>query len=223
MGSDKLFQKKKMRSAQELSRQKAKRSPYELMHIICEGQTEYGYIKTLIQFYRLNTANVTVSTGQGSAPISIIEEGFELAKSQSGIDRIIFVFDRDNHESYGRAINHVASHKHSRNDKSKPLYDIITSTPCFEIWLLLHFRLTTKVYNKSGNKTPADHLITDLRQNITHYQKTGVGQWFEQVQPLIETAIKNSMLLAAHNKKANSTNPSTNFHELIYLFKTLKK
>lgn len=223
MGSDKLFQKKKMRSAQELARKKAKRSPYELVYIICEGQTECKYIDKLISFYRLNTANVDVNKSQGSAPISIIEEGFQLAQTKSGIDRIIFVFDRDDHESYERAINQVTAHKPKRNDKSKPVYDLITSTPCFEIWLLLHFKQTTKAYKKAGTRTAADNLIIDLRQHISNYQKTGVGQWFDKVQPHIEMAIKNSMLLKLHNAETNSLNPSTNMHELIDLFKNLKK
>ncbi len=224
VGTDNLFQKKRMRDAQELSRQKSKRAPYEIVHIICEGETECAYIKKLIQFFRLNAANVTVAKGQGSAPISIVDEGFELARTKSGIDRIVYVFDRDNHESYNRAIKKVTEYKSKRNDKSKPIYTTIISVPCFEVWLLLHFNLTTKAYTKSGKKTPADNVITDLHRDILGYQKiVDITEWFDQVLPRIEMAIKHAELLAEHNKKTNSINPSTNIHELIFLFKDLKK
>jgi len=222
MGSDNQFQKKKMRTAQELLRQKAKRSPYESVQIICEGQTEYVYFKFLINFFRLNTANVSVVTGSGSAPVSIVEEGFDLAKNIPDIDRVVFVFDRDDHESYERAINMVNTHRAGSKDKSKPKYEVITSTPCFEIWLLLHFKCTTKAYNKSGSKTAADILISDLRQHIASYQKTNVSHWIEQLIHRTEAAIKNAQLLQEHNKKTNSINPSTNVHVLIELFKALK-
>jgi hypothetical protein len=111
VASDQLFYKNKIRDSKAYARSKVKKSPYEVLHIICEGQTECFYIKALIKFCRLNTANVFVGVSTGSAPISIIEEAFKNAKDHPDIDRFICVFDRDNHESYQRALEKLRDHK----------------------------------------------------------------------------------------------------------------
>ena len=44
MGSEDLFHKRKAKSAEQLERRKAKRSPYEKVLIVCEGEkTEPNY------------------------------------------------------------------------------------------------------------------------------------------------------------------------------------
>lgn len=221
VGSDKIFQKKKFRKAKELARQKAKKSPHETVQIICEGKTEFGYLNKLVKFFRLNTANVIVVTSKGSAPISIVEHGIEIAKNTSNIDCITCVFDRDNHESYERAIKKIKDHSPKRNDKSKPKYKTITSAPCFEIWLLLHFFYTTKAYESSGNKSAADNLIIDLRKHLTTYAKNTLD-WFDNLVCNLSIAIKNARQLQEYNNDTSSNNPATNIHELIEYLITLK-
>ncbi len=221
MGSDQLFQKKKFCKKNELARQKAKRSPYETIHIICEGKTECDYFNRLIKFFRLNTANVIAIPSEGSAPSSIVYHAFEIAKNTPNIDQIACVFDRDRHESYERAITEIKNHKPRPKDKSKPKYQTVTSTPCFEIWLLLHFCYTTKAYSYSGSKSAADHLIMDLRKYLASYSK-GNADWFNKIINSLDTAIKNAKQLKKHNKKTLSINPSTNIQELIEFLKNIK-
>jgi hypothetical protein len=43
VGSDQLFQKKKLRSAAELARQKAKKAAYETVLIVCEDGKSAPY------------------------------------------------------------------------------------------------------------------------------------------------------------------------------------
>lgn len=222
VGSDKIFQKRKFRKAKELARQKAKKSPHETVQIICEGKTEFGYFNKLVKFFRLNTANVIVVTSKGSAPISIVEHGIEIAKNTFNIDCITCVFDRDNHESYERAIKKIKDHKPKRNDKSKPKYKAITSAPCFEIWLLLHFCYTTKAYTSSGNKSAADNLISDLSKHLVSYAKH-TTDWFDDLIDNLNTALKNARQLQKHNNDTRSNNPATNIHELIEQLTNLKK
>jgi len=104
--SDKLFQKKKSRHKKDLARKEAKRSPYETILIACEdSKSSPNYLSEIRKYFRLNTANVIVMPSKGSAPISVVEYSIEIAKTMPQIDRIACVFDRDNHESYERAIN----------------------------------------------------------------------------------------------------------------------
>lgn len=224
MGADKLFNKKKERDAKDLARRAAKKSPYESALIVCEGEkTEVNYLKELIRHHRLNTANIEVlPSAKGSAPISIIEFAIELAESREGIDQVFCVFDRDDHESYLTAVNKIKHHKSDRKAKSKPKHHAITSTPCFEIWPLLHFTYTTKAYTASGNRSACDSLVTDLRQHINDYAKNILGL-FERINQRQGFAIKNAEKLKNDNINTGSKNPDTDVHELIEYLITLTK
>jgi len=215
VGSYKLFQKKKFRNTKTLTRHKAKKEPYETILIVCEdSKSSPNYFNEIIRHFRLSTANVIVIPSRGSAPISVVEHSIEMAKTKELIDHVVCVLDRDDHESYARAIAKLQHHKPKRNDKSKPIYKAITSTPCFEIWLLLHFCYTTKSYCASGKKSAAENLISDLLKKLPSYNKSNT-QWFCIVINELKTAIKHAKRLQEHNDKTDSTNPATNMHELI--------
>ena len=69
MGSDDLFHKRKARRKQDLARKKARRSAYDCVLIVCEGEkTEPFYLRKLVDSLKLNTANVEVDGDSGSSP-----------------------------------------------------------------------------------------------------------------------------------------------------------
>lgn len=222
MGSDQLFKKKKFRESEELARKKAKRAPYEVNMIICEDtKSALNYFKELRNYFRLNHENVILIPSKGSAPISIVEHAIELGETTPSIDRIFCVFDRDDHESYNRAIKKIKNHSAKQTDKNKPKYQVITSTPCFELWLLLHFGFTTKSYMSSGKKSAAENLINDLLKKLPSYNKN-TTEWFHSIINNMSSAIKCAKRLIIHNKDTNSNNPGTNMHELIEHLMNLK-
>lgn len=222
MGSDQLFKKKKFRKTKDLARTKAKKAPYATIAIICEdSKSSPSYFNELKKHFRLNTANIIVVSSKGSAPINVVEHAIELAKKTSDIDHVACVFDRDNHESYERAIKKLNGIKPNHNDKSKPIYKAITSTPCYEIWLLLHFCYTTKAYSASGAKSAGDNLISDLCKHLSSYKKNTID-WFGEIINNLEMAIKHAKQLQKYNYSTSSTNPSTNIHELIEFLTRLK-
>ncbi len=222
MGTDKSAKKKKFRSAKDLARQKAKKSPYETILIVCEDSKSCpNYLHEVIKYFRLNTANIIVLPGKGSAPISVVDHVIEQARTTPYIDRAACVFDRDAHPSYDQAIDKLKNHKPKRNDKSKPTFRAITSTPCFELWLLLHLSYSTKSYNASGNKSAADKLIKDLITELPSYKKNSTG-WFGELIGKQNTGIANAKRLQKHNEDTASTNPATNMHELIEYLINLK-
>src|SRR5690349_5956269 len=139
----KKFKHGKFRSAKELARSKPTKSPYETIFIVCEdSKSAPAYFNEMRKQLRLNTANVRVVPGRGAAPISVVDHGIDLAKSTAGIDCIACVFDRDAHESFNRAKNKLAEQKPKRGNKSNPRFLAITSNPCFELWILLHFNFS---------------------------------------------------------------------------------
>ena len=66
MGTDDLFHKRKAREAESLRRQAAKRVPYDVVLIVCEGEkTEPYYFKGLRKHLRLSNANIVPSALYG--------------------------------------------------------------------------------------------------------------------------------------------------------------
>ena len=210
MGQNK---KNEMRGTRQLARPKATKSFHEIIHIICEGDTECGYCRKFIQDIRLPA--VTVDLGKGSAPISIIEQAIELAENNSDIDHILCIFDKDEHESYERAYNVLRRYKLKNIGKPIPDIKIFTSVPCFEIWLLLHFKYTTKPYASSSKKSAADHVCRDLKEHVAEYEKGIKIDLYSYLKDKQGIALINAKKLKKHNAKIDSINPSTNMHELI--------
>ena len=81
-----------------------------------------------------------------------------LEKGQE-FDRIFCVFDRDGHQNYQQALDKIAGSPMGKKGKLQA----ITSVPCFEIWILLHFGYSTAPFVKTGNKSACDKVVYALR------------------------------------------------------------
>ncbi len=98
MGSDDLYHKRKARKNASLKRESARQKSYDVMLIVCEGsKTEPNYFSELREDLRLSSAYVDiVGDGVGSAPINVVEYGFE---KYLDYDIVFCVFDKDRHSS----------------------------------------------------------------------------------------------------------------------------
>lgn len=214
--------KSKIRGAKDFSRRGSKKSPYETILIVCEGEkTECNYFLDLCRFHRLNTANIIIVNGKGSAPINVVDYAIEYAEKTADIDHVMCVFDCDEHSTFNRAIDKLRRHRPKRNSKSKSQYHAFTSTPCFELWLLLHFVYTAKPFSKSKNKSASGNLISQLRDYWPDYIKNHMSL-FTVLNKQLESAFKNAKKLARYNEDANSKNPATNIDELVWRLVNLK-
>jgi hypothetical protein len=221
MGTDNLHHKRKAKQARDLARKKAKKAPYAKVLIVCEGEkTEPNYFFGLKDHLELNSANVVVTGECGSSPISIIKFAFQRYREERDagdpFDKVFCVFDRDTHETYHQALEQIDS------AKPKDTFRAITSVPCFEYWLLLHFEYTTTPIVGSGNKSAGDRVIDELRKYLPEYKK-GNGSVFEQLIGQLDQA----KAFADRSLKAvqvNGTdNPSTFVHELVEYLQSIKK
>jgi len=217
MGSDDFFHKRKVRQARDLSRQKAKRAPYDRALIVCEGErTEPNYFEELVDHYRLNSANVMITGECGSSPMSVVNHARQLyreAKDEgNSFDQVYCVIDRDDHPDYQKALDAVA--------KQNTFMPVI-SIPCFEYWLLLHFVYTDKPFHASGSKSVSAMVLKELKQYWPEYQKSMSGVFMRRIGQL-EFAKKNAIraLRSAHSR--DFSNPSTNVHELVTYLQKLK-
>lgn len=174
MGADPLSRKRRAKKPKDLARSKARRAPYAKVLIVCEGEkTEPRYFKDLKDHYELNTANVEICGNCGSDPVSIIEHAkkryHEEKEAGDGFDRVFCVFDKDAHASYLKGLDAI------RGASPKGLYVAITSIPCFEYWLLLHFKYTTKPYGHLPGKSACEQVQVDLKLQCRITRKATEG------------------------------------------------
>ena len=190
-----------------MQRQRDRRAPYDKVLIVCEGEkTEPNYLNELLDYYKLNTANIKISGDCGSAPINIVEHAKQCYRDEkrSGIrfDRVYCVFDKDTHRSYQPALDIIAS------AVPKETFYAITSVPCFEFWLLRHFVCTTQPFcGTPSSKSAGDRVIDDLLKYLPAYTKSDEGI-FTQLIDQLPQAIRNSETVLRASKQDGTDNPS---------------
>lgn len=217
-GGDKLFYRRKAKTAAALRRRVAKRSPYDMVLIVCEGEkTERNYFQALIDDLQLNTANISIlKNTAGSAPRTIVDFALQEYRKDKEYDRVYCVFDKDRHASYAEALDVI------RRAKMAKGHAIIatTSVPCFEVWLLLHFFYTTKQFD-TGVGSICEKVIADLKRYLPNFEK-GNSDIYADTKSLIEQAKINATRLIKHCESVETDMPSTKVHELIEYLQNLK-
>jgi len=222
MGTDDLFHKRKAHLAESHRREKAKRAPYERVLIVCEGmKTEPHYFRGLLLALRLHPANVVIEDRKsGLDPKSLVTFAVETFKKDKDFDHVFCVFDKDKHASYNEALDKIWAKRLARG----ATLHAITSVPCFEIWLLLHFIYTTRPFSAAGDDSNCALVIDalDRKGRIRGYEK-GSRDIFNVLSDKLETAISNAEKLENFHKTSRTDNPSTKVHELVQYLKSLKR
>ena len=219
MGKDNLFHMKKARKAESHRREKARRAPYERILVVCEGKkTEPNYFKDLRKAFGLNPMNVVIADKKhGLDPMSLVEYALDEYKKESDYNHVYCVFDRDKHLTYDAALDKIRAFRMRRGAILHP----ITSIPCFELWLLLHFTYTPRSFCAACGDSNCALLISDLKQYIPAYEK-GADNIFIGDERL-DMAINNAKQLEEFHLTSGTDNPSTKIHLLVEHLRCLKK
>lgn len=216
----------KDRQRNKLAREQARRAEYDRILIVSEGRkTEPLYFGDICAYYRLPSTNVVVRPGEfGTSPLQVVEYAEELLRkgdAHRGIrplsfDKVYAVFDRDDHESYGEALDRVeALDKVYRNDDRKLVeFHAIASVPSFELWLLLHFDDVAAPLHR-------DQVMERLKVRIPGYAK-GVGGVFARTRDRLADATQRVARLKLRGFNARTApEPFTAVAELVDLLTTL--
>jgi hypothetical protein len=220
MGTDNLFHKRKARQARDLARRKGRRAPYAKVLIVCEGEkTEPHYFNELKDHYGLNSANIEICGDCGSDPLSIIQHAKQRYREEKdagdAFDKVFCVFDKDTHAHYQQGLDTI------RSATPKNVYVAITSVPCFEYWLLLHFNYTTRPYDSLPGNSACNQVLTELKSHMAGYTKGSIDI-FSALLGQLDFA-KNNAIRALQSAEANHTdNPSTKVHELVDFLQNIK-
>ena len=146
-------------------------------------------------------------------PLGIVTEALKRAKDY---DYVYCVIDRDTHERWEEAHNAA---------KGKANVEIIASYPCFEYWLILHFRESTKPYARAGNNSPGDCCVADLRRidEMQTYQKGAKANLFAELHARLKTARSRARRLFEEAKQSGQFNPSTTMYLLVEEFEKVEE
>lgn len=220
MGTDDLFHKRKAKKASELARRKARREPYAKVLIVCEGEkTEPQYFNGLKDHYGLHSANVEVCGDCGSDPLSIIGHARQRYREEKDVgdafDRVYCVFDKDAHANYMQGIDAI------RSATPQGVYIPINSIPCFEYWLLLHFKYTTRPYDPLPGNSACNQVLAELRSYMPGYTK-GNNDTFSALIGRLDFARDNAERALVAGEANHTDNLTTHVHELVEFLQNIK-
>jgi hypothetical protein len=192
------------RDSPRLSRRAGTAVEAETIAIVCEGEkTEVIYFNGIRTLHRLATARVQI-VGLGADPLTVVKEAELL---QRDYDHVWAVFDVE--ASGAHATSHRTLKQAIARAERAGIHCAI-SHPCFELWLLLHFRPQTAYLNNEAARSK-------VRQCRCGYDAKGFD--FRKVWPHHRTAIDNARVLDLR-QRANITdiaqrNPWTTVYELV--------
>lgn len=222
MGSEDLFHKRKARGGAALQRQQHDRSRMKRYLVVCEGtKTEPHYFRELLEALRIRPQMVRIAPNDGVSPDRVVEHAFLLyqedAESGDAYDKVYCVFDRDKHTTFEVAVQRTKD----LCAAGKPL-EAITSTPCFEVWLLLHFGYSDQPFHAAGKKSVGDQVVAALKAK-PGFAKYGKGQkgLYLQLAGQLEAALANAAHLRRSCAAAGSINPATDVDKLVLAIRAL--
>lgn len=219
MGSDDLFHKRKARKMEALKKRHHRRERYAKVLIVCEGEeTEPNYFQELRDHYRLEATNVVISGDCGSDPMSIYAAARDIQVTHRNagdpFDRVYCVFDQDSHASFQQALDAIARARPANT------WTAITSVPCFEFWILLHFTYTTQAFRAAGGISACRQVIRELQRYLPDYEKGREGL-FNQLHDQLDFAMANARRALQHAQAAGTDSPTTLVHKLVEELRSL--
>jgi hypothetical protein len=142
------------RVVSSLARRVGKRVPNRRFTLFCEGQnTEPAYFRALAAQFQGTIVEIAIVPAAG-VPMTIAKKAADAKTpprrkkdSYEENDEVWAVFDRDDHPNHDSAVRLC-------EDKG---VGVARSNPCFEVWLLLHFR----DYDRPDGRRPVQDLLED--------------------------------------------------------------
>ncbi len=210
------------RSRSPLKRRVGNRYEGDKVLIVCEGtDTEPNYFTALKEYLKLNPLSISIHPAKGYfSPQTVVDYAIlEIEKACDTGDpytKVYCIIDRDKHPTYNEAFAKVAQYKSPR--KCFTQLCLIPSVPCFEYWILMHIKYTTRSFGIAGSR-PCDELINS---ELKGYSKND-QLWIKQlIETKLETAKINSRRSHTAHKR-DGTDSFTTVYLLVEELEYLKK
>lgn len=203
-----------VKSSNRFDRKKPSLKQQARILVICEDtKSSLIYLQEATRYFRAQAEIDIVHSGKND-PLNIVKEA---VRRRNYFDKIYCVIDRDSHEGFDQALKLAA--------ENADQVAVIASYPCYEYWLLLHFRTTSKPYAAAGKNSSGDLLIKDLckEDGMDKYAKGDSKGIFDRLFHMLPDARKRAAERIAEANMNESFDPSTRIHELMDLFELLGK
>jgi len=221
------------------------RKPQPKVLIVCDDKkSAVYYLKGLRKELRISDNTIEIH-GYGYDQKTLVEETILIFREQqkkskrNGLiddkpyDHVYCVFDQD---AAHKDDPHLLKYTQAKDIVSRTelaegvIFKAITSVPCYEFWLLLHFKRTDQPFTSTQQKSICDMVIKTLKKvpEMSDYGKKD-KDIFDKVKERLPDAIKNAEWVAKSNQQMGSDNPSTLIYQLVecldalYLTKNKKK
>lgn len=200
------------KSSKSFSRSGARFKPQPRVLLLCEDtKSALSYLQDAARHFRSHAVVKVAHCGR-TDPIGIVEEAIG---SRHNFEVTYCVIDRDSHESFDQAL--LRAREFGESIKVVPSY------PCYELWLLLHFRFTRAPIAAVGAQSSGARMQAVLRSEVgmDDYEKGSSRSVFDDILNLLPVARDNAAraLRAAHAEQ--EMNPSTELHMLIAVLEKL--
>lgn len=191
-------------------RVRKRRHPKKTILIAVEGnnKTEKTYFSNFENGKK--SYNITYARGNNTDPLNLvrmlIKEVNELKSELADEVESYCIFDTDTDPNKNKIIAEAIQLANRNNIK------VITSTPCIELWFLLHYEYTTAYMN---NK----EVIRKLKTHYPKYEKN-VNLYSDIVENL-ESAIERAKILKSYQLNNNhiigtvEANPNTEIYKIV--------
>lgn len=192
--------------------------------ILCEGETEVNYFNGLISQSKykrkFQSVSVRVFKPKDHSPFGMVKEAkrliSEAKREKNAFDHVWVVFDKDDHTKVPDAFELART--------SKPEINIAFTTPCFEYFVLLHFKKTSKPFKK------CDDIIHEIKTDwLPEYDKA--RNIFEILLDHKEEGLNNSAWVVTQfnheiqsGRRIYELSSYSNVHELVrFLYESIKE
>ncbi len=157
----------RLRQARELARKKPQRPAFDRLLIVTEGsKTEPNYFNEIRIQGRASNAHIAILPSEGTEPIQVVEYAQETFLRTREFERVYAVFDRDEHRTYNAALRRARELDNTlkNTERQKVRFFAVPSVPCFELWLVLHYKYLTAFSHR-------DDVINQARAYMPGYFK----------------------------------------------------
>ncbi|MES2941696.1 MAG: RloB family protein, partial [Pseudomonadota bacterium] len=140
--------------------------------MLCEDtKSSLVYLQDAARHFRSYAEVEIVHCGKND-PLNIVREAIQQRRNY---DKVYCAIDRDRHEGFDAALALAA--------ENAQWLSVIVSYPCYEFWLLLHFRMTRSPYIGVGKNSAGDLLVRALcdEDGMAAYDKGGSEKLFDKL------------------------------------------
>ena len=187
--------------------------------IVCEGEfTEPYYLKGLLTYLNINSANVEIIAGQTrSNAVAVVKRARDRFQ-QIPRDRVFVVIDGEQADlSRARQLCKTPLQRaNARRGQPEIRIDPIVSLPCFEVWLLLHFRYCDQPFVNYADVLPQlrAHLTGYAKKDPYIFVKVGAGEGLQR-------AMIHAQRLRSSRWQTGGQSPATDMDQLVKSLRTI--